>query len=563
MNLRKFGLKTKIIIGFGSLLGIIAAMGFVGYRSAVVGQKASQESKVDSSMKDISSSMQQAILVYRIGTRDVLMGRDQDTTHLLEHGEEGFNQALVELSPLLSSEEERNLFAQVELALSNYARHNEQVVALYRAGDISGSIEMYKAHETLVLYNTLSDDTENLAAAIERQRQAALVREMSSDSWSKMLMLVLALSGLVIGAAIAYVIARSIVKTMHRMSGMIETVSSNNLAVEDMEVESGDEMGKAAQGLNRMKNSLRCVMLSIASTAENVSVSSRDISMTAAQAAESAESQKQQVGQIATTMQEMAATVREVSLHANTAAHSAMSAAERAREGGRIMEDVLEWMRGILHQAGEAAANIENLGVRSSEIGRIVGVIGEIAEQTNLLALNAAIEAARAGEQGRGFAVVAGEVRRLAERTTAATQEIATVIENVQTMTSDAVRRMRSGTASLEQGAEATSKAGESIQGIIREADTVGTMVAQIAISATQQAAATEQITASIGQISELVTESAEGSQQSAHACEQLFDLALGLQHMVDRFDVGQRVNGRLETKEGKQLLLTKWSNAA
>ena len=322
---------------------------------------------------------------------------------------------------------------------------------------------------------------------------------------------------------------------------MIHTLSSNNLMVDDMEVKSYDEMGKAAQGLNKMKNSLRDVILSIATTAEEVSSSSREISATASQAAGSAENQKQQVEQIATTMQEMAATVREVSHHANTAARSAESAANSARDGGKTVDDVLERMRGIAQSVGESAANIEQLGARSNEIGRIVRVIDEIATQTNLLTLNAAIEAARAGEQGRGFAVVAGEVRRLAERTTAATGEIAGVIQSVQSVTADAVRQMRSGTAAVEQGVEVAGKAGDSIQRIIREADNVGMMVAQIASAATQQATATEEVNASMSQISELAAEAADGSQLSARACGQLFDLALGLQNMVDRFDVGQR----------------------
>jgi methyl-accepting chemotaxis protein len=342
------------------------------------------------------------------------------------------------------------------------------------------------------------------------------------------------------------------------MSEMIETVSSNNLVVEDMEVECDDEMGNAAEGLNKMKNGLRRMILSIASTAENVSVSSREISVTAAQAAGSSENQKQQVEQIATAMQQMAATVREVSQHSNTAARSAKSAAESAREGGTIVEDVLERMRGIAQSVGESAVKIEYLGARSDEIGRIVGVIGEIAEQTNLLALNAAIEAARAGEQGRGFAVVAGEVRRLAERTAGATKEISEVIQNVQSMTADAVRQMRSGSTAVEQGAEVAGLARESIERIIREADTLGTMVAQIACSATQQAAATEQVTASMGQISELAIESADGSRLSAHACEELLDLALGLQNMVARFDVGQR-----EKEETKPQTAMQWNDAA
>jgi methyl-accepting chemotaxis protein len=325
------------------------------------------------------------------------------------------------------------------------------------------------------------------------------------------------------------------------MLKMINSVSSNNLMVDDMEVKSYDEMGNAAQGLNKMKNNLREVILSIASTAEEVSGSSREISATASQAAGSAENQKQQVEQIAITMQEMAVTVREVSHHANTAARSAESAANSARDGGRIVEDVLERMRGIAQSVGESAANIEHLGARSDEIGRIVRVIDDIANQTNLLALNAAIEAARAGEQGRGFAVVAGEVRRLAERTTAATGEIAAVIQSVQGVTADAVRQMRSGTAAVEQGVEVAGKAGGSIQRIIREADNVGMMVAQIASAATQQATATEQVTASMNQISEIAAEAADGSQLSANACGQLFNLALGLQEMVGRFEVGQR----------------------
>ena len=573
MNLRKLGLKLKIVIGFGSLLAIIAGMGLVGYRSAVVGQKASQDVETNSAKKDITASMQQDLLLQRVGARDVLMGASLENLHLYEQGEQAFLTAMNELQPLLTTDEARELLTRTEAARVNYVRRNDQVIARYRSGDTKGANVMFREPEGKVASDALADAMSNMTAAFERQRQDALSREIASDSWSKTVLLLLALAGLAIGSAIAFVIARSIVHAIHRMSEMIEDVSSNNLVVEDMDVESDDEMGRAAQGLNRMKNSLRCVMLSIASTAENVSGSSREIATTASQAAGSAENQKQQVGQIATTMHQMAATVREVSLHSNTAASSAKSAAASAREGGKIVEDVLERMRGIAQSVRESAAKIEQLGARSEEIGRIVGVIDEIAEQTNLLALNAAIEAARAGEQGRGFAVVAGEVRRLAERTAAATQEIAAVIQNVQTITEDAVRQMRSGTAAVEQGAEATGFARESIQKIIREADTVGTMVAQIASSATQQAAATEQINASMSQISELAIESADGSQLSARACEQLFDLALGLRNMVARFDVGQhdagqrdagqRNAGQREPEENKQLLEASWGDAA
>ncbi len=206
-----------------------------------------------------------------------------------------------------------------------------------------------------------------------------------------------------------------------------------------------------------------------------------------------------------------------------------------------IVEDTLTRMRSIASSVRETAQKVQELGSRSDQIGKIVGVIDDIADQTNLLALNAAIEAARAGEQGRGFAVVADEVRKLAERTTKATKEIAEMIQSVQTETRGAVEKMQSGTQQVEKGVEVTAKAGESLKQIIGQADHVGEMVTHIATAATEQSSATEQVNANMEQINKLVAESAEGAQQSARACEQLSSLALELQNLVSRFKLGQQ----------------------
>src|SRR5271155_3773337 len=158
----------------------------------------------------------------------------------------------------------------------------------------------------------------------------------------------------------------------------------------------------------------------------------------------------------------MSSTVREVSANSTKAAESAQAAAETAREGGVIVEDTLTRMRSIANAVRETAAKVQELGIRSDQIGRIIGVIDDIADQTNLLALNAAIEAARAGEQGRGFAVVADEVRKLAERTTSATKEVAQMVQGIQAGTKTAVAAMREGTQQVQQGVETTSRAGDS-----------------------------------------------------------------------------------------------------
>ena len=541
MNLNRLGLIRKIAIGFGSLLAIIATMGVVGYRSAVRSEQLAQEARLDAGMMTRSHEVLEAFLLQRVGTRDVLMGRDNESTHLLERGKTDFRDASDKLQPLLMTDSTRELYAQMESAAGDYARRNDQIVELYRSGDERGAMALFKAPEALQASTSLTDALSAMTAQVEADRHNLLELQMTSSARIKNLFLLLVLVGLAVGLTIALVIAFSIVRGNRKIMSMIHAISCNNLALEDMEIDSGGEMGMAAQELNKMKNGLRRMMISIASTADNVSNSSREISATAAQATGSAENQKQQVEQIATSMQEMTATVRDVSQHSNTAAQSAKSAAESAREGGRIMEEVHEWMRGFKQAIGEAGAKVQQLGASSDEIGRIVGVIGEIAEQTNLLALNAAIEAARAGEQGRGFAVVAGEVRRLAERTAIATKEISTVIQNVQSMTMNVVHQMKDGTEQVERGAQFTRNARESIAKIVREADLLGSMVGQIASSAMQQAAATEQVTTGMGHIRKLAVESAEGSQLSAQACAELFDLALGLQEMVARFDVGMR----------------------
>jgi len=349
---------------------------------------------------------------------------------------------------------------------------------------------------------------------------------------------------IVVGMVVAMVIGRLMSKLLAALTEKANAIASGDLSTAELQISSRDEIGQLAGSVNEMQQRLAETLQSVASTAEHVASASEEIAASAAQMASGSDTQKDQVHQVATAMQEMSATVHEVSENCNKAAESAHQTAETARRGGVILEDTLAHMRSIADSVRETAQKVQELGSRSDQIGKIVGVIDDIADQTNLLALNAAIEAARAGEQGRGFAVVADEVRKLAERTTKATKEIAEMIQSVQTETRGAVDKMKAGTQQVEKGVEVTAKVGASLKQIIGQAEHVGEMVTHIATAANEQSSATEQVNNNMDQINKLVAESAEGAQQSAKACEQLSGMAFELQSLVSRFKLGPQTPG-------------------
>ena len=292
--------------------------------------------------------------------------------------------------------------------------------------------------------------------------------------------------------------------------------------------------------MNTIQTRLREVVSSVGAYASSVAACSEKVSSATTEVAMGATSQGDQVDTIVAAVQEMSSTGAEVSANSSRAEAAARKTADTAEKGGYVIQEAVATMQSIAASVSETAEKVEELGKSSDQIGKIIAVIDEIADQTNLLALNAAIEAARAGEQGRGFAVVADEVRKLAERTTKATKEVAQTIEAVQAGTRRAVDRMHAGTTQVQAGVGTITTAGASLAEIIHSAQDVRDMITQIATAATQQAEATQQITHSMEGISKITRRSASGAQQSAEACEDLAVIATELQTLVTRFDVSE-----------------------
>ncbi len=365
--------------------------------------------------------------------------------------------------------------------------------------------------------------------------EAELDREGSALVRAIFLALLVAVA---IGTAIARYVGRKVSGGTRTVLDRAQAIARGDLTGSRVDIESEDELGDIAAAIGEMETSLRSTLDSILASTERLASASEEISASANEQASGADMQRNQTGQVATAMQEMSATVLEISGNSSKAAEAARKASDTARQGGKIVEDTLGKMRGIARSVEETAKKVHGLGTRSDQIGQIIGVIDDIADQTNLLALNAAIEAARAGEQGRGFAVVADEVRKLAERTSKATKEIAAMIQSIQGETKSAVEAMEAGTKQVEAGVATTQEAGNSLGAIIESAEQVGEMVTHIATAATEQSAATEEVNANLEQIAKITAETAEGAQQSAKACHDLSSLALDLQNLVGRFQL-------------------------
>ena len=184
------------------------------------------------------------------------------------------------------------------------------------------------------------------------------------------------------------------------------------------------------------------------------------------------------------------------------------------KQGGKVVGETIEGMKRIADVVNKSAETVKELGKSSDQIGEIIGVIDDIADQTNLLALNAAIEAARAGEQGRGFAVVADEVRKLAERTTKATKEIAGMIKKIQSDTTGAVQSMEAGHEGGRARDRLADKAGTSLTEIVGVSQKVTDMVTQIAAASEEQSSASEQISKNVEAIS------SDGGDGAGHAAD-------------------------------------------
>jgi len=341
-----------------------------------------------------------------------------------------------------------------------------------------------------------------------------------------------------IGVGVALFLSSRIVSALNAVVARAREIAANDLTGEPLATRSNDEIGDLTEAVNAMSASLRDIVAEVTRATEEVSGAATEIAASSEEIATGMDEQTAQVTQVSSAVEEMSASVTEVAKKSTDASSNAKASGELAERGGATVCETIEGMNSISAAVTASAEAVKALGKRGEEIGEIIEVINDIADQTNLLALNAAIEAARAGEHGRGFAVVADEVRKLADRTTRATEEIAESIRAIQDETNQAVARMDSGVEEVTAGVAKAGSAGQSLDQIMESSRDVAGMIQGIAAAAEQQAAAAEEISHTIQSIASITAQANEGTRQAATAGAQLSNRAESLQALVQRFRV-------------------------
>jgi methyl-accepting chemotaxis protein len=543
---RNLNVSQKLGLGFGVVLLLMAGLGIFSLR---------QLSRVNNATVDLATSWMpsvEALAKLRFDTA-TLKRRELNLLLADRKNIDSWKEQIQELhsalgadykhyEPLISSDQERKLYDDYRADMVKAESAQTQVTKLAGKGKRKEAIRLSQGAGRVAIDAALEKLGEDIKLNIDggdASARSAAETYASSRYW----VIGMIVAAVALDIVLLLATTKSIADPVHKTMAVLQSLAVRDLTT-ILEVESTDELGAMAVALNRTIEVLRGTLATITQSAEQLASASEEISAGAGQTAESSRVQSDQTLQVATAMQEMSSTVLQISDNSQKASDASRSAAEAARNGGKVVEETLVTMRGIADSTAKVASTVTQLGKGSEQIGKIISVIDDIADQTNLLALNAAIEAARAGEQGRGFAVVADEVRKLAERTTKATKEIADMIKSIQQETQNAVQAMEQEIKEVHVGVEKTSASGAALREIIKMSENVGDMIATIATAATEQSATTEQINSNVSQISGSTQESSAAAAQTSKACSDLSSLAFDLQHLVKQFKLESASHG-------------------
>lgn len=479
---------------------------------------------IESMLKEYDQlSLQVAMLQLRRNEKDFMLRREMSYVETFDSNIAVFNTSL--RSSSLDFDTQNKIAALID-------QYQKDFKSLVSKEQQLGLDEKQGTMAQLVAANRLTE-----SSADELHNLALKAIDETDKSSRNIGMTVFLIIALILGI-ITYLIIRSIITPVERITQVISRIEVSKDLTLRCDASTQDELGEIAQHFNSMVGSFQQLIEQVIESVVTINTSSKSVSQNAMLASEGVAQQLNETDMVATAITEMGATIDEIAKTTELAAHKAGKTHDNAQMGQTEVEQTILKIRQLSEQINTSASVVDELERDSETIGSVLDVIRGIAEQTNLLALNAAIEAARAGEQGRGFAVVADEVRSLAMRTQSSTQEIANIIQTLQSRTRAIVQLMDASQKQGAESAEQAAAAGELLKLINNDVRNIMDMSTQIAAAIEEQSMVAAEVNKNVVVIRDIAEDSSRAADANASASDELRTRAEYLVSAVSHFKI-------------------------
>ena len=531
MHIAKLNIGARLGLGFAIVLALMLGLTAVGINSMGNIQGHLDGIVQDNAGKmELLQDMSDSIHVVSETSRTLAILTDTDMmakeNKRIEAARANYTKLFAALEQTPADAAGKALRAQTREAALKANKLNAKVIELAKSFNTEGATELLlkEADPATQQWQKLLHDGIVLQKGINR-RDAESARDAYAAA--RLLMLGLAAAALALGAALAWLVSRSITRPINAAVKVAQSVADGDLGVH-IDTGASDETGQLLRALKAMTDSLQGIVGQVRSGADTIVIASSEIASGNLDLSSRTEQQASSLEETASSMEEFNSSVKQNAENARQANGLAASATEVALRGGAVVAKVVETMGSI--------------NASSRKIVDIIGVIDGIAFQTNILALNAAVEAARAGEQGRGFAVVASEVRNLAQRSAAAAKEIKGLI-------GDSVEK-------VDAGAKLVGQAGSTMGEIVASVKRVSDIMGEISAASREQETGIEQINQAITQMDAVTQQNAALVEEAAAAAESMQVQAASLARVVSVFrldgEAAPADTPRLEAPSGR-----------